>query len=83
MEEIIDTEKQIKSLTIITNQGVKSYSVGFGDVTKIVIDAIQISEHLLIDVFHVYKGSKIFAEVSRQCPYDIVYDIKKQSATRG
>ena len=70
-----DNKKQIKSLTIITNQGVKSYSVGFEDVTKIVIDAIQISEHLLIDVFHVYKGSKMFAEVSRQCPYDIVYDI--------
>ena len=70
-----DNKKQIKSLTIITNQGVKSYSVGFEDVTKIVIDAIQISDHLLIDVFHVYKGSKMFAEVSRQCPYDIVYDI--------
>ena len=75
MEEIIDTKKQIKSLTIITNQGVNSYSVGFRGVTKIVIDAIQISEHLLIDVFHVYKGSEMFAEVSRQCPYDIVYDI--------
>ena len=70
-----DNKKHIKSLTIITNQGVKSYSVGFEDVTTIVIDAIQISEHLLIDVFHVYKGSKMFAEVSRQCPYDIVYDI--------
>ena len=70
-----DNKKQIKSLTIITNQGVKSYSVGFEDVTKIVIDAIQISEHLFIDVFHVYKDNEIFAEVSRQCPYDIVYDI--------
>lgn len=70
-----DNKKQIKSLTIITNQGVKSYSVGFEDVTKIVIDAIRISDHLIIDVFHVYKGSKMFAEVSRQCPYDIVYDI--------
>lgn len=70
-----ETEKQIKSLTIITNQGVKFYSLGFDDITKIVIATIQISEHLFIDVFHVYKGSKIFAEVSRQCPYDIVYDI--------
>ena len=75
MENTIDTKKQIKSLTIITNQGVKSYSVGVEDITKIVIDDIQISENLLIDVFHVYKGSNIFAEVSRQCPYDIVYDI--------
>ena len=70
-----ETENQIKSLTIITNQGVKFYTLGFDDITKIVIASIQISEHLLIDVFRVYKGSKIFAEVSRQCPYDIVYDI--------
>ena len=47
MENTIDTKKQIKSLRIITNQGVKSYSVGVEDITKIVIDLRNIRPNAL------------------------------------
>lgn len=65
--------KDIKSLSIVTSIGVSSYTIGYKGVTLIEETGKRISNDNVINIFRVYKGDELCAEISQSCPYEVVY----------
>ena len=64
---------EIKELSIVTANGVSTYINGCEGVTLIKEESKQIAEHTYINVFHVFKGMELYAEISMSCPFEIKY----------
>lgn len=64
----------IKSITIVTAQGVDIISVGRNGITAIKEEVKQVGSDILITVYKAYRDGFIAREVSATCPVDITFE---------
>lgn len=67
---------KIKTLTVVTAQGINSFPVGENGITEITETSEQIGEYEYVYFYVVMKGEEIFAKISKTCPVEIIYELK-------
>lgn len=72
-KETLDKAMEIKELTTVTAQGVRSFKIGLDGITKIEETAEQIGEYQWVYFYVVMKGENVYAKISKTCPVEIIY----------
>ena len=64
----------IKSITIVTAQGVDVISVGRDEITSIMEETKQVATDKMITVYRAYQGGFKAREISATCPLEITFE---------